>query len=128
MTPKPNSGEWWNSTCQDARKKRRASERAFQRHQTASAKLVYKESCKKTSAVIKNARNDFYKSKLINCEDNPKQTYKLVNKLLDKSHSKTTLPTALSDLENAEQMKNFFKQKVDKIYCEIEGSRTDIEI
>ena len=72
--------------------------------------------------MIQCARDKFYKSKLSNCTNDPKQTYQVVNKLLDKHHSKTVLPTATSDVEIATKMNSFFKEKVDKIYNEIKSS------
>ena len=68
MTPKPNSSEWWNRECQEARKMRRSAECQYNRYKTDNAKHNFKAASKRAALLIKQARNTYYKSKIGDCK------------------------------------------------------------
>ena len=53
---------------------------------------------------------------------NPKATYKVVNKLLDKEYGRNKLPNGESDVAIANDLKNFFHSKTTSIYKDIKDS------
>ena len=78
--------------CQTARRKRRKAERDNRRLQTADSKLDYKKAVKHAEAVINTTRQLYYENRLKSCEDNKKDTYKIVNQLMDRDISKNLKP------------------------------------
>ena len=122
FTPKARSSGWWNSTCQQARTMRRCAERK-KKHGDATSLENYKQCCKQASDIINEQRTMFFNDKLKECKDNPKKTFSLVDKLLDKSNNVSIFPTSESDLKNAESFKDFFHSKITAIYDEISKNR-----
>lgn len=115
---------WWNSACQEARTERRRAERfkrkAEQKQENVvEAKAYYKEKCTYAASVIENARNSFYHSKLKNLTGDPRGTYKVVNRLLDKEYGADKMPNGESDEKVANSLKDFFNNKVKQIYSNI---------
>ena len=56
---------WWNSECQNARRKRRAAERAFRKIKSSQNKLKYYEACSLAQKICLTQREEYYKGKLI---------------------------------------------------------------
>ena len=117
----PAQSKWINSECQDARRKRRKAERDNERLKTQESKGTYRRSCKETEEVLTKARNNYYKDQL-NLSGSKKDTYRIVNNLMDRNLSQRIVPNKKEGKELCEEMKDFFVQKVDDIYSNIEGS------
>lgn len=123
--PKPNSAEWWTNHCQEAKTMRRRIERIYRSNMdNPDAKKLFKKAVTNAASVIDLTRDNFYREKLKSCEGDPKKTYSAVNKILNKEKINTATPSASSDAEIAENFKNFFREKVDKIYKGIEADQT----
>ena len=56
---------------------------------------------------------------------NKKETYKIVNQLMDRDLSKNIRPNHKPDSIICEEMKTYFKEKVEKIYTDIENEAMD---
>ena len=115
----PDQSKWVNTECQIARRKRRKAERDHNRLQTADSKSVYKKAYKHAEAVINSTRHSYYDNRLKSCEGNKKDTFKIVNQLMDRDISKDMRPNNKSAEVVCEEMKEFFKQKVENIYSDI---------
>ena len=115
----PDQSKWVDTKCQTARRKRRKAERDNRRLQTADSKLDYKKAVKHAEAVINTTRQLYYENRLKSCEDNKKDTYKIVNQLMDRDISKNLKPNIKPAETLCEEMKEFFNEKVNKIYSAI---------
>ena len=112
---------WWNNTCQTATKDKRRAERLFRKNKSdPERRLDFNEKQVDSSIILERERNRFYTKKLSDSVGDPKSTYKIINSLWDKEHTTGKLPKGLSDIDNATGLKNFFHEKVSKIYAGIE--------
>ena len=117
---KTNDTPWWNIKCQDARTKRRKHQRAYAKNKTPETTTAYNEACVDASIIIDRERNKFYHKKLDSHAGNPRETYKVINNLLDKEYGKNSFPNGENDESVANNLKDFFDSKVKKIYAGIE--------
>ena len=117
----PDQSKWIDSKCQEAKRKRRKAERNHNRLQTSDSKSEYKKASKHAEAVINTTRQSYYENRLKSCEDNKKDTYKIVNQLMDRDISKDMKPNNKPAEVLCEEMKDFFKEKVETIYSEIDN-------
>ena len=118
---KTNDTPWWNIKCQDARTKRRKHQRAYAKEKSPETLASYKEACVDASIIIDRERNKYYHKKMDSHVGNPRETYKVINNLLDKEYGKNTFPNGENDASVANNLKDFFDSKVKKIYAGIES-------
>ena len=119
---KKNKNPWWNQKCRDARNKRRRSERYFRKHRCDPvAAQNFKEARIDAAIVINQQRNNYYKTKLQRVAGNPRETYRVINHLLNKDYGKTKYPCGFEPEQTAEKFRNFFDEKVKRIYSSIAG-------
>ena len=116
----PNQSKWMNADCQNARRKRSKAERARKRHGTEASKIAYAIAYRHGEAVINTTKNAYYKNKLQECAGNEKETYKVVNKLMDRDLAKDIKPNNKPDEVICEEMKTYFKENIERIYSSIE--------
>lgn len=115
---------WWNSKCQEARTLRRRAERAFKksgRHPIFAT--VYNESCVDAAIIINRERNNYFQTKLSSLAGDARETFKVVNHLLDKEYGGKKFPNGESDFAVAENLMEFFDTKISKIYKTIEKNQ-----
>ena len=105
-----------DSKCQDARRKRRKAERDHRRKGNQESRTAYSSAHKHAEAVINVTKNEYYKSRLEQSRDNKKDTYRIVNHLMDRHLSKSIQPNHKSEDVITEELKDFFHEKVDSIY------------
>ena len=117
---------WWNSDCQRGRRIRRRAERKYNKDKNVANRRNYKFACTKASSIIDAVRNKYYKEKLDEASGNPKRTFAIINKLLNKS-KKCKYPSGANDLETANNLQEFFVKKVEKIYDEIREEQSKQE-
>ena len=122
----PNQDRWMNTACQNARTKRRKAERDHRRLQTPASRVAYIQAYKHANAVINQTRQEYYRDKLAVNVNNKKETYKIVNQLMDKDTSVNLRPTHKPTLTVCEELKDFFQEKVEKIYSDI-GEESGME-
>ena len=116
-----NESKWWNSACKETRKERRKAERLYKKNKgNAELKELYQEKQIDATIIIDRQRNSYYTQKLTDSIGDSKATYKIINTLWDKEHSSAKLPKGCTDGENSDNLKNFFHDKVSKIYSGIE--------
>ena len=111
----PDQSKWVNTECQVARRKRRKAERDNNRLQSEESKTTYKRAYKHAEAVINTTRNAYYNGRLKSCEGNKKDTYKIVNQLMDRDLGRNFIPNHKSEEIICEDMKDYFTEKVENI-------------
>ena len=114
-----NKTPWWDITCQQARSEKRKAKRNIK---GSESKSVYKEKCIDAAIIINKARNRFYDKKLSSLKGDPRGTYKVINRLLDKQYGSNTVPNGESDEVIASNLMTFFDNKVKTIYSDISNS------
>ena len=115
----PDQSKWVNTDCQIARRKRRKAERDDNRLQSEESRSAYKKASKHAEAVINTTRNAYYSGRLKSSEGNKKDTYKIVNQIMDRDLTRSMIPNHKSDDVICEDMKDFFVQKVEKICSDL---------
>lgn len=115
-----NNSKWWNNDCQHARKCRRRAERVHKRCKTDQSRIALSNASKLANLVIKDTRDQYYKNKLSSCEKDIKKTYSIVNHLMERNLFKNCTPDNKPDNIVVTEMKDFFHEKVQKIYSDIE--------
>ena len=116
----PEQSVWFNSKCQEARRKRRKAERYDKKNKTNESKVALAMASKHADAIINQTRDAYYKNQLDCYATDKKKTYSIVNHLMDKSTSGNCLPTNKSDDTLAMEMNEFFEAKIQRIYYGIE--------
>ena len=130
-----NRSQWWNSTCKDRRSTRRRCERLFLKERardpesecTKMYRTQYNDACVDAAITIEKERNCYYHKKLDSVSGNPRETFKVVSHLLDKEFGTSAVPNGSNDQEIAENMKDFFHEKVNKIYNEIGAANSGLK-
>ena len=122
----PDQSRWINSDCQNSRRKRRKAERDNDRLKTQESKGAYRRLCKEAEEVLTKTRNDYYKCQL-SVSENKRDTYRIVNNLMDRNLSQKIVPNKTNGQELCEEMKDFFVQKVENIYSNIGDSANDVD-
>ena len=98
---------WWSSKCHEARRSRRAAGLKYRKDRykgspnLAHSHQVLKEAQVDAAILLNRERNKYYREKLSSVTGNAKETYKVVNKLLDKEYGTNKLPNGKSDSEIA---------------------------
>ena len=119
---------WCSSKCHEARRSRRAAERKYRKDRDkgspnlAHSHQIFKEAQVDAAILLNRERNKHYREKLSSITGNAKETYKVVNKLLDKEYGTNKLPNGKSDSEIANGLKDFFHSKITNIYSDIKKS------
>ena len=122
---------WWSPACQEARRARRAAERVYRKdryNKSSTVKeshQVYKECQIQSAMIINKERNRYYTNSLSATIKDPKATYKVINKLLDKQYGSDKLPNGESDVKVANNLQSYFQDKIHKIYQDITANIKD---
>ena len=109
---------WFNKAVEEARRVRRRCERRFRKTMSEEDKNDYFVAQKAVSTAINNAKADYYKDKLSDCDS--KDMYKIVNELLCKNTR--SLPNCNSSSDLANQFCSFFTDKIERIREEIDSA------
>ena len=75
--------------------------------------------------MIDSTRNDYYRTQLSSAGNNKKQTYSIVNQLLDRDLSKGIYPNDKPENIVASEMKDYFENKISNIYSEFDCGEDD---
>ena len=124
--------KWWTAECTEATRIRRAAERKWLDARAKSfdtGKLTYlynswKTASKSASKIINCTRTTYYLNRLEILADDGKATYEIVNKLLDNEKIPSTLPSTDPPDVLVTKFNEFFRNKVLKIYEDIENQAT----
>ena len=111
-----NNNPWWNRACQEARKYRRRTERAFRKIRSADNKLKFNLACIQAKTTYSQVREMYYTERLQNYQGHSRNTYRIVNQLLDKEFSCRSEGDTLSSNARASEFADFFDNKMKVIY------------
>ena len=119
---------WWDGTCQEIRRRRRRAERAFRKTGSSAARKVFQEACAEAKGVYISQREAYYASKLQRYKGDTRNTYRVVNQLLDRQLNGKDQPFCdLDDYTVACNFAEFFGNKVRNISNSIAAtSSTDM--
>ena len=109
--------QWWNSECQNARKRRRVFERAFRKNKSLENKSKFYAACKQANLVYCIERNKYLKEKLANCKGNARATYNVVNQWLDKFLG---IYPPITSIAQACRLADYFNAKIEQIYSDMQ--------
>ncbi|KAL5260989.1 hypothetical protein ACHWQZ_G006886 [Mnemiopsis leidyi] len=115
----PHQSKWVDTNVQEARRKRRKAERDRRRLNTVDSKDTLKKAVKNANAVINTKRDEYYRNRLRASDGNKKETYNIVNQLLDKDLKRSVIPDNKPANQLCDEMQKFFQDKVEKIYSEM---------
>ena len=115
---KTNKCKWWNNLCQQSRRERRRAERNFKKHRSHHARINYRNKCLQAQTVMNDARQTFFKNKLLAAKGNNKATFSIINYLLSSTKS-SVLPSNKNDVLTAENFADFFQNKVKRIHNDL---------
>ena len=113
---KTSKTPWWNSECQNARRRRRVFERAFRKNKSRENKSKFYAACKQANKIYCIEREKYFKEKLDNCKGNARATYNVVNQLLDKFLGNHPPITSTAQ---ACQFADYFNAKIEQIYSDM---------
>ena len=124
--------DFWNEECQSAVRERRRVKRAINKakarpetsvYEARELKSLFQEASNEAETVINKSRDDYYNKQLSSCKGDPKGTYKVINKLLDKEYGNNKVPNGDEGVV-ADKLKSFFDNKVKTIYSNIRKRQT----
>ena len=106
---------WFCQDVQRAKTNLRKAEKKMKQNPTDETKLNYKRLRKIKEDTIQKSKENYFRSKIENSSSDPKTLYKELNYLLGKNNKNQDLPEHSSEKELANEFKNYFLAKVDKI-------------
>ena len=98
----------------------------YKKNKTLQNRSRYKKACKIASSIIDAVRNKFWKKNLNEAGGDQKQLYSLVTKLLGTKATSSVFPDRADESEAANDLKNFFVDKVTKICDEIKSKQENL--
>ena len=114
---------WWDDKCQEARTNARKAQRKYTKDpNNEEFRELYNEKCIDKAILIDKARNAYYDEKFSSARGDSKETYRLINRLLDREFGANKLPNEKDDDTIAKNFCSFFDTKVKAIYSKIEKS------
>jgi hypothetical protein len=120
------SSRWFNPTLQQLKRKRRQAERLLRK---SPSNLTYLEKYKKArndfTCEMKEARNDFFSSKIQHLKNDARGLYRVLNELTG-GEKENILPSQESNSVTADKMAEFYINKVKKIRDAITTTALDL--
>ena len=96
------------------RRARRKAERNYRSTKREEDHILYKDLVNQVSKAVKTSRKNFYSDTLSRCK-NGRETFQIVNKLLDKATTKGILPVHHDEVKLCNDFQKFFHEKIEKI-------------
>ena len=106
---------WFCNEVQVAKTKLRKAEKLMKKNKNNSTIMEYKRMRKIKEDIIQKSKENYFRNKIENCSSDPKLLYKQLNYLLGRDNKSNDLPKHSSEKELADEFKNYFISKVDKI-------------
>ena len=114
---------WYCEEIHKARKEKRKAERKWRTTGLTIHKDIYKEKRNKVTHLISQSKKEHYRSKIGDAAGDQKVLFRCVNELLYRSKS-SALPSATSNEALANDMSDFFVNKVQQIRQSLESLQT----
>lgn len=109
---------WYNTAINEARKRRRGFEKDWRRRRTTVAKERYIQSKNEVNRLIKERKEEYYRTQTRERMGDTKKLYALFDDLMGKSVDKV-LPDFTPEL--AQNFADFFEEKIDNIYNSLDN-------
>ena len=103
-----------NLEIREARREKRKAERKFKKSKLDIDRSTLRNAKKKLNIIITKNRNNYFKRKFQSSQSNVRQTYKLVNQLLNKG-KQSVLPTHTDETLLADKFAFFYNDKIKNI-------------
>ena len=103
-----------NDEIAEAKKKRKRLERRWRKTRIQIDRDLFKAQRLLVNSLITKAKSSYYKDKIINCTNNSKELFNIVESLLHQK-GKPKLPTHLSNQDLANTFNTYFISKIDNI-------------
>ena len=100
-----------NPQIQEARRVKRRAEHKYKKIKTDQVKTQLKIARKNLAKVVEQSRTQLFKDKFINSKNDVKQTYKIINQLLNKNNDKI-FPAHSTEIELANRFSAFYNEKI----------------
>ena len=103
-----------------AKKERRRAEKTWRTTGLVVHRQIYKESRNNVTALIAEAKQDYYKERIGSSDDSQKTLFTCVKELLNQNKP-AKLPSSDTPLELANRISTYFKEKITKIRIHLEN-------
>jgi hypothetical protein len=113
ITLRPNA-PWYTEELREAKHERRRRERLWRKSRLEIDHQFYKEQCNIVKSMLKKAKCQYYSSKIMECANDQKALFKIINKLLHRK-DQSALPSFSSPGELANRFAHFFSDKIVQI-------------
>ena len=116
-----------SSECQEARRERRRAKRLFRKERTTTNRKLYHAACSNAKMIYTTQRKAYYVNKLQSCQSDSRNTYHIINQLLDKQFSDTDYSSSSThDYELACKFADYFDNKIRKISANILANYSEL--
>ena len=105
---------WFDAEYKETRKQRRKAEKKYKITRNQADRDAFTSLRKQTTQMAKSKKKQHFIEKIQSARDSQKTLYKVVNSLLDVKQE-SSLPTAETDVELAENFQTYFRDKIQKI-------------
>eukprot|EP00116_Pleurobrachia_bachei_P001543 sb/3461805/ len=134
LVPLKGKPAWYNLSCEMAKRKRRKAERWYKTvlekswdvQKLCEALKQRKIANKEASKTIRKARRDFFATKIKDSKSNAAAFFKLTNHLMGRDKRPLEQPEGYEDLDLANKFAEFFQEKVERIYKDIEAEASQL--
>ena len=124
ITIRPNY-LWYSEDINAEKQKRRHLERAWRRSRLEIDRLLYQEQKQKVNHLMAKAKSNYYNKLFLATAKDPKQLFKLTNRLLHRCPV-SPLPESHSDDKLSNEFCCFFTEKIQKIRNGFQHNTTDL--
>jgi hypothetical protein len=115
MVLRPNA-PWYDESLRSAKQEKRRHERTWMKFKQDSDRQVYTESCKAYTRQLEQAKRDYHRNKISECDD--RQLFRLVDGMT-RPTSTPTLPSHDDAKQLANEFGTFFQNKINKLKTEL---------
>ena len=109
---------WYEEALREEKRERRRCERQFCKSGLEVHKRIYREQCKKYSAMLEEAKSNYHKLQLKDCDQ--KQLFRKVDKMCSAGSDKT-LPSHDNAAKLTNEFAEFFADKIGKVRDKIDN-------
>ena len=111
---------WYNREIACAKKERRAAEITWRLTKLTVHSEMFKAKRNHVNALMQKAKSTFYNTKVQECEGDQKALFRVINKLLHRTDD-----LAEANCPSAQEMSDFFHEKIERIWHELQTNLND---
>jgi len=128
FVPTRINADWYDDNIRDAKQIRRRLERRWRSTKIEIDRQIYRNQCDVVIRLIKDAKQKFYNSLISENGNDSRSLFRVIDALMGKSRI-SPLPSGLSTAKVAEDLGNFFHDKVCKIstHLQLDNSNNQLD-